>query len=46
MSREGNIEVAAVGVGVSRLDGMGAHVRTGDDRLHKYVPGQIFRLKP
>ncbi|MCP4489628.1 MAG: histidinol dehydrogenase [Gammaproteobacteria bacterium] len=46
MSREANIEVAAVAARISRLEGMEAHARTGDDRLHKYFPGQTFRLKP
>jgi len=31
---------------ISRLEGMEAHARTGDDRLSKYFPEETFRLQP
>jgi len=46
MSREANREVAAAAARISRLEGMEAHARTGDDRLHKYFPEEDFRLEP
>ena len=46
MNREANREVAAAAARISRLEGMEAHARTGDDRLHKYFPGETFRLEP
>jgi len=46
MSREANREVAAAAARISRLEGMEAHARTGDDRLHKYFPDEEFRLQP
>ncbi len=46
MSREANREVAAAAARISRLEGMEAHARTGDDRLHKYFPDETFRLQP
>ena len=46
MSREANREVAAACARISRLEGMEAHARTGDDRLHKYFPDETFRLQP
>ena len=46
MSREANREVAAAAARISRLEGMEAHARTGDDRLFKYFPGESFNLKP
>ncbi len=46
MSREANREVAAAAARISRLEGMEAHARTGDDRLHKYFPEETFRLQP
>jgi sulfopropanediol 3-dehydrogenase len=46
MSREANREVAAAAARISRLEGMEAHARTGDDRLHKYFPDEVFRLQP
>ena len=46
MSREANREVAAAAARISRLEGMEAHARTGDDRLHKYFPGEPFNLQP
>lgn len=44
MSKEANREVAAVTARISRLEGMEAHARTGDDRLHKYFPNEEFKL--
>jgi len=46
MSREANREVAAAAARISRLEGMEAHARTGDDRLFKYFPNDSFRLQP
>ena len=46
MSREANREVAAAAARISRLEGMEAHARTGDDRLHKYFPDEPFNLQP
>ena len=46
MSREANREVAAACARISRLEGMEAHARTGDDRLFKYFPGEEFKLQP
>ncbi len=46
MSREANREVAAATARISRLEGMEAHARTGDDRLRKYFPDETFRLQP
>jgi sulfopropanediol 3-dehydrogenase len=43
MSREANREVAAVTARISRLEGMEAHARTGDDRLRKYFPEETFQ---
>jgi sulfopropanediol 3-dehydrogenase len=42
MTREANREVAQVTARISRLEGMEAHARTGDDRLAKYFPGENF----
>lgn len=42
MTREANREVAQVTARISRLEGMEAHARTGDDRLAKYFPGEAF----
>jgi len=42
MSREANREVAAVTARISRLEGMEAHARTGDERLKKYFPSETF----
>jgi len=46
MSREANREVAAAAARISRLEGMEAHARTGDDRLSKYFPSESFNLQP
>ncbi|MEN8195113.1 MAG: histidinol dehydrogenase [Pseudomonadota bacterium] len=42
MTEEANREVAAVTARISRLEGMEAHARTGDDRLRKYFPDTNF----
>ena len=46
MTQEANRDVASVTARISRLEGMEAHARTGDDRLHKYFPGESFDLQP
>ena len=46
MSRDSNRDVAAACARISRLEGMEAHARTGDDRLSKYFPEETFRLQP
>jgi sulfopropanediol 3-dehydrogenase len=46
MSREANREVASAAARISRLEGMEAHARTGDDRLSKYFPSESFNLQP
>ena len=46
MNREANREVAAAAARISRLEGMEAHARTGDDRLQKYFPSESFILQP
>ena len=46
MSREANREVASACARISRLEGMEAHARTGDDRLFKYFPDESFSLQP
>lgn len=46
MTPEGMREVAVVTARLSRLEGMEAHARTADARLHKYFPGQTFRTNP
>jgi sulfopropanediol 3-dehydrogenase len=45
MTQEANREVAAACARISRLEGMEAHARTGDDRLAKYFPGEAFNLQ-
>jgi sulfopropanediol 3-dehydrogenase len=45
LSKEANREVAAVTARISRLEGMEAHARTGDERLAKYFPGETFKLE-
>ncbi len=42
MSRDANRRIAQVTARVSRLEGMEAHARTADDRLHKYFAGEVF----
>ncbi len=44
MSEDANRSVGAVTARISRLEGMEAHALTGDDRLHKYFPGEEFQL--
>lgn len=46
MSREANREVASAAARISRLEGMEAHARTGDERLSKYFPNESFNLQP
>jgi sulfopropanediol 3-dehydrogenase len=46
MTRAANRVVAAAAARISRLEGMEAHARTGDDRLHKYFPNESFILEP
>jgi sulfopropanediol 3-dehydrogenase len=46
MTREATREVAAAAARISRLEGMEAHARTGDDRLYKYFPDESFDLQP
>jgi sulfopropanediol 3-dehydrogenase len=42
MTREASREIGLVTARLSRLEGMEAHARTADDRLHKYFPGETF----
>ena len=44
MTREANREVGQAAARISRLEGMEAHARTGDDRLAKYFPDEEFDL--
>ncbi len=44
MSREANRTIGAVTARLSRLEGMEAHARTADSRLHKYFSGETFDL--
>jgi len=46
MTREACREVASAAARISRLEGMEAHARAGDDRLAKYFPDEIFELQP
>jgi len=46
MTREACREVASAAARISRLEGMEAHARAGDDRLSKYFPEETFRLQP
>ncbi|MEO8136946.1 MAG: histidinol dehydrogenase, partial [Betaproteobacteria bacterium] len=41
-TREANRQLGQVTARISRLEGMEAHARTGDDRLAKYFPGERF----
>jgi len=45
MTQEANREVAAVTARISRLEGMEAHARSGDERLSKYFPNEAFDLE-
>jgi sulfopropanediol 3-dehydrogenase len=44
MSRDANRNVGSTAARISRLEGMEAHARTADQRLHKYFPGESFDL--
>ncbi|MDE0309206.1 MAG: histidinol dehydrogenase [Acidiferrobacterales bacterium] len=46
MNRDANRSVGSVTARISRLEGMEAHALTGDDRLAKYFPDEVFRLNP
>jgi len=46
MTQEACKEVAAAAARISRLEGMEAHARAGDDRLAKYFPNDKFELQP
>jgi sulfopropanediol 3-dehydrogenase len=42
MTRAANRDIAQVTARISRLEGMEAHARTADERLHRYFPGERF----
>jgi sulfopropanediol 3-dehydrogenase len=44
MTREASRDIGLVTARISRLEGMEAHARTADDRLHKYYPSEKFEL--
>ena len=44
MTRDGSRQIGQVTARISRLEGMEAHARTADDRLHKYFPDEKFVL--
>ena len=44
MTQEANREVGAAAARISRLEGMEAHARSGDERLRKYFPTDNFNL--
>ena len=46
MTQEACREVASAAARISRLEGMEAHARAGDDRLAKYFPDETFQLQP
>ena len=46
MTQEACKEVAAAAARISRLEGMEAHARSGDERLAKYFPDEQFELQP
>jgi len=46
MTKEACREVASAAARISRLEGMEAHARAGDDRLEKYFPDESFDLEP
>ena len=46
MTQEACKEVASAAARISRLEGMEAHARAGDDRLAKYFPDETFELQP
>jgi sulfopropanediol 3-dehydrogenase len=41
-TRDANRELGQTTARISRLEGMEAHARTGDDRLDKYFKGESF----
>jgi sulfopropanediol 3-dehydrogenase len=45
MTREANRSVGVASARISRLEGMEGHALTGDDRLHKYFPDEVFELE-
>jgi len=45
-TQEANRDVAAVTARISRLEGMEGHARSGDVRLEKYFPDEVFTLQP
>jgi len=45
MTRDATRQIGQVTARISRLEGMEAHARTADDRLHKYFPGEAFKLE-
>ena len=44
MTREASRDIGLVSARISRLEGMEAHARTADDRLHKYYPSGKFEV--
>jgi len=42
MTRDATRHIGEVTARISRLEGMEAHARTADDRLHKYFPQEQF----
>ena len=44
MTEQANRRIGAVTARISRLEGMEAHALTGDDRLQKYFPDEVFQL--
>ncbi len=46
MTQEACKEVASAAARISRLEGMEAHARSGDERLAKYYPDEKFELQP
>ena len=46
MTQDACKEVASAAARISRLEGMEAHARSGDERLAKYFPDEKFELQP
>mgnify|MGYP001596646863 CR=1 FL=1 len=44
MTKESNRQIAQIASRISRLEGMEAHARCSDVRLHKYFPDETFDL--
>jgi sulfopropanediol 3-dehydrogenase len=44
MTQAANREVGATAARISRLEGMEGHARSGDERLNKYFPKEVFNL--